>query len=97
MKIEHEFINTVEEGAEETHSQVQYSPLMQEFYLVSAIAKFLTCLLCFLDQVKQMHLVAPLDTHFSILYSILLEHISEDVEFKASNVNIYVGFCFSIC
>ncbi|XP_077227361.1 DEAD-box ATP-dependent RNA helicase 31-like [Tasmannia lanceolata] len=53
LKRDHEFINTVEEGSEETHSQV-----------------------------TQMHLVAPLDKHFSILYGILTEHISEDVDYK---------------
>ncbi|XP_058095976.1 DEAD-box ATP-dependent RNA helicase 31-like [Magnolia sinica] len=53
LKRDHEFINTVEEGSEETHSQV-----------------------------RQTHLVAPLDKHFSILYSILTEHISEDVDYK---------------
>lgn len=29
-----------------------------------------------------MHLVGPLDKHFSILYAILKEHISEDVDYK---------------
>ncbi|XP_077212611.1 DEAD-box ATP-dependent RNA helicase 31-like [Tasmannia lanceolata] len=53
LKRDHKFINTVEEGSEETHSQV-----------------------------TQMHLVAPLDKHFSILYGILTEHISEDVDYK---------------
>eukprot|EP00262_Sarcandra_glabra_P016261 TRINITY_DN5249_c0_g1_i1.p1 TRINITY_DN5249_c0_g1~~TRINITY_DN5249_c0_g1_i1.p1 ORF type:complete len:712 (-),score=115.67 TRINITY_DN5249_c0_g1_i1:291-2426(-) len=53
LKREHEFINTVEEGDEETHSQV-----------------------------GQMHLVAPLSNHFSILHIILTKHISEDVEYK---------------
>ncbi|KAJ0963008.1 hypothetical protein J5N97_028130 [Dioscorea zingiberensis] len=53
MKRDHEFINTVEEGSEETHSQV-----------------------------RQMQLVAPLEKHFSILYGILTEHISEDVDYK---------------
>ncbi|KAJ6826578.1 DEAD-box ATP-dependent RNA helicase 31-like [Iris pallida] len=53
MKRDHEFVNTVEEGSEETHSQV-----------------------------RQMHLVAPLEEHFSILYRILTEHISEDVDYK---------------
>ncbi|XP_043716784.1 DEAD-box ATP-dependent RNA helicase 31-like isoform X2 [Telopea speciosissima] len=53
LKRDHEFINTVEEGSEETHSQV-----------------------------RQMHLVAPLDKHFSLLYVLLKEHISEDVDYK---------------
>ncbi|XP_008789556.2 DEAD-box ATP-dependent RNA helicase 31-like [Phoenix dactylifera] len=53
MKRDLEFINTVEEGSEETHSQV-----------------------------KQMHLVAPLEKHFSILYGILTDHISENVDYK---------------
>ncbi|XP_020089462.1 DEAD-box ATP-dependent RNA helicase 31-like [Ananas comosus] len=53
MKRDLEFINTVEEGSEETHSQV-----------------------------KQMHLVAPLEKHFSMLYGILTDHISENVDYK---------------
>ncbi|KAJ8621714.1 hypothetical protein MRB53_030243 [Persea americana] len=53
LKRDHEFVNTVEEGSEETHSQV-----------------------------RQMHLVTPLDDHFSVLYSILTEHIAEDVDYK---------------
>ncbi|KAJ4957295.1 hypothetical protein NE237_014078 [Protea cynaroides] len=53
LKRDHEFINTVEDGSEETHSQV-----------------------------RQMHLVAPLDKHFSLLYALLKEHISEDVDYK---------------
>ncbi|XXG89950.1 hypothetical protein AAC387_Pa12g1831 [Persea americana] len=53
LKRDHEFINTVEEGSEETHSQV-----------------------------RQMHLLAPLDKHFPVLYAILKEHISEDVDYK---------------
>lgn len=53
LKRDHEFINTVLEGSEETHSQV-----------------------------KQMHLVAPLDKHFSMLYVLLKEHISDDVDYK---------------
>ncbi|RCV21813.1 hypothetical protein SETIT_4G167800v2 [Setaria italica] len=53
MKRDLEFVNTVEEGSEETHSQV-----------------------------KQMHLVAPLDKQFSILYGLLTDHISENVDYK---------------
>ncbi|KAJ0963006.1 hypothetical protein J5N97_028128 [Dioscorea zingiberensis] len=53
LERDHDFINTVEEGSEETHSQV-----------------------------RQMQLVAPLEKHFSILYGILTEHISEDVDYK---------------
>ncbi|RWR93266.1 DEAD-box ATP-dependent RNA helicase 31-like protein isoform X1 [Cinnamomum micranthum f. kanehirae] len=53
LQKDHEFVNTVEEGSEETHSQV-----------------------------RQMHLVTPLDDHFSVLYSILTEHIAEDVDYK---------------
>ncbi|KAL0379405.1 UNVERIFIED_CONTAM: DEAD-box ATP-dependent RNA helicase 31 [Sesamum angustifolium] len=52
-KRDHEFINTVEEGSEDTHAQV-----------------------------KQMHLVAPLDKHFSLLYTLLKEHIADDVNYK---------------
>ncbi|KAE7999372.1 hypothetical protein FH972_003811 [Carpinus fangiana] len=53
LKRDHEFINTVQEGSEETHSQV-----------------------------RQMHLVAPLDKHFSLLYVLLNEHIADDVDYK---------------
>ncbi|CAL5048046.1 unnamed protein product [Urochloa decumbens] len=53
MKRDLEFVNTVEEGSEETHSQV-----------------------------KQMHLIAPLDKQFSILYGLLTDHISENVDYK---------------
>ncbi|KAJ8529277.1 hypothetical protein K7X08_036112 [Anisodus acutangulus] len=53
LKRDHEFINTVEEGSEETNAQVQ-----------------------------QMHLVSPLETHFSLLYAMLKEHIADDVNYK---------------
>ncbi|KAK4797823.1 hypothetical protein SAY86_030149 [Trapa natans] len=53
LKRDHEFINTVEEGSEETHTQV-----------------------------RQMQLVAPLNKQFSILYSILKDHIADDVNYK---------------
>ncbi|KAI3444426.1 hypothetical protein Pfo_001091 [Paulownia fortunei] len=53
LKRDHEFINTVQEGSEDTHSQV-----------------------------RQMHLVAPLDKHFSLLYTLLKEHIADDVNYK---------------
>ncbi|VFQ73203.1 unnamed protein product [Cuscuta campestris] len=53
LKRDHEFVNTVQEGSEETHAQVQ-----------------------------QMYLVAPLDKHFSFLYSMLKDHISDDPNYK---------------
>ncbi|RDX77006.1 DEAD-box ATP-dependent RNA helicase 31, partial [Mucuna pruriens] len=53
LRRDHEFINTVQEGTEETHSQV-----------------------------RQTHLVAPLDKHFSLLYVLLKEHIADDVDYK---------------
>ncbi|KAK3130530.1 hypothetical protein QOZ80_6BG0494720 [Eleusine coracana subsp. coracana] len=53
MKRDLEFVNTVQEGSEETHSQV-----------------------------KQMHLITPLDKQFSILYGLLKDHISENVDYK---------------
>ncbi|PSS03958.1 DEAD-box ATP-dependent RNA helicase [Actinidia chinensis var. chinensis] len=53
LKRDHEFIDTIGQGTEETHSQA-----------------------------GQMHLVAPLDKHFSLLYSLLKEHISDDVDYK---------------
>ncbi|CAH9126644.1 unnamed protein product [Cuscuta epithymum] len=53
LKRDHEFINTVKEGSEETHSQVQ-----------------------------QMYLVSPLDKQFPLVYSMLRDHIAEDVNYK---------------
>ncbi|CAJ1950392.1 unnamed protein product [Sphenostylis stenocarpa] len=53
LRRDHEFINTVQEGTEETHSQV-----------------------------RQMHLVAPLDKHFPFLYVLLKDHIADDVDYK---------------
>ncbi|KAK6919996.1 DEAD/DEAH box helicase domain [Dillenia turbinata] len=53
LKRDYEFINTVQEGSEETHAQV-----------------------------RQSHLVTPLDKHFSLLYVLLKEHISDDVDYK---------------
>lgn len=35
-------------------------------------------------QVKQMHLVASLDKHFALLYSILKEHIGEEADYKVA-------------
>ncbi|PNY08991.1 DEAD-box ATP-dependent RNA helicase 31-like protein [Trifolium pratense] len=35
-----------------------------------------------LTAVRQMHLIAPLDKHFSLLYVILKEHITDDVDYK---------------
>lgn len=29
-----------------------------------------------------MHIVAPLEKHFSLLYAILKEHIADDVDYK---------------
>ncbi|CAJ2662981.1 unnamed protein product [Trifolium pratense] len=53
LKRDFEYINTVQEGSEDTHAQV-----------------------------RQMHLVAPLDKHFHLLYAILKEHIADDVDYK---------------
>ncbi|KAK3026602.1 hypothetical protein RJ639_041622 [Escallonia herrerae] len=53
LKRDHEFINTVQEGSEETHSQV-----------------------------RQTHMVAPLEKQFSVLYVLLKEHIADDVDYK---------------
>ncbi|XP_022158751.1 DEAD-box ATP-dependent RNA helicase 31-like [Momordica charantia] len=53
LRRDHEFVNTIEEGSEETHAQV-----------------------------RQMHIVAPLEKHFSLLYAILKEHIADDVDYK---------------
>ncbi|CAL0307956.1 unnamed protein product [Lupinus luteus] len=53
LRRDHKYINTVQEGSEETHSRV-----------------------------GQTHLVATLDRHFSIVYTLLMEHIVDDVEYK---------------
>lgn len=53
LKREHEFINTVEEGSEETHSKV-----------------------------LQSSIVVSHERHFSLIYSILKGHISEDPDYK---------------
>ncbi|GKU96671.1 hypothetical protein SLEP1_g9883 [Rubroshorea leprosula] len=53
LKRDHEFINTVQEGSEETNTQV-----------------------------IQMHLVAPLDKHFPLLYVLLKEHSADNVDYK---------------
>ncbi|KZV21895.1 DEAD-box ATP-dependent RNA helicase 31-like [Dorcoceras hygrometricum] len=53
LKRDHEYINTVQEGTEDTHAQV-----------------------------RQMHLVAPVDNHFSLLYALLKDHIADDVNYK---------------
>uniref|UniRef100_A0A6M2EQW8 ATP-dependent RNA helicase n=1 Tax=Populus davidiana TaxID=266767 RepID=A0A6M2EQW8_9ROSI len=54
LKRDHEFINTVEEGTEDTHSKV-----------------------------RQMHVIAPLDKQFPLLYVILKDHIANDPDYKA--------------
>ncbi|KAF5733522.1 P-loop containing nucleoside triphosphate hydrolases superfamily protein [Tripterygium wilfordii] len=53
LKRDHEFINAVEEGSEDTHSQV-----------------------------RQMHMVAPLDKHFPLLYVLLKDHIADNIDYK---------------
>ncbi|MBA0617416.1 hypothetical protein Godav_026865 [Gossypium davidsonii] len=53
LRRDHEFINTVQEGTEDTHSLV-----------------------------RQVHMVAPLDMQFSLLYVLLKEHIADDVDYK---------------
>ncbi|CAI9764133.1 unnamed protein product [Fraxinus pennsylvanica] len=53
LKRDHEYINTVQEGLEETNSQV-----------------------------RQMHIAAPLGEHFSILYTLLKEHIKDYANYK---------------
>ncbi|KAI3719532.1 hypothetical protein L6452_20434 [Arctium lappa] len=53
LKRDHEYINTVREGSEETNTQVQ-----------------------------QMHLVAPLDKQFSLVYTLLKDHIADDPDYK---------------
>ncbi|KAJ4837296.1 DEAD-box ATP-dependent RNA helicase 31 [Turnera subulata] len=53
LKRDHEYIDTVKEGTEDTHSQV-----------------------------SQMHLIAPSEIHFPLLYALLKDHIAEDVDYK---------------
>ncbi|KAI7732962.1 hypothetical protein M8C21_004248, partial [Ambrosia artemisiifolia] len=53
LKRDHEYINTVEEGSEETHTQVQ-----------------------------QKHMIAPLDQQYSLLYTLLKDHIANDADYK---------------
>ncbi|KAL3838689.1 hypothetical protein ACJIZ3_023280 [Penstemon smallii] len=53
LKKDHEYVNTVQEGSEDTHAQV-----------------------------RQTHLIAPLDKHFSLLYTMLKDHIADDVNYK---------------
>ncbi|KAJ0797496.1 putative RNA helicase [Helianthus annuus] len=53
LKRDHEYINTVEEGSEETHTQVQ-----------------------------QKHMIAPLDTQFPLVYTLLKDHIASDADYK---------------
>ncbi|WCJ22398.1 DEAD-box ATP-dependent RNA helicase 31 [Euphorbia peplus] len=53
LRRDHEYINTVQEGTDETHTQV-----------------------------RQMHLVAPLDKHFPLIYAILKDHIADNVDYK---------------
>ncbi|GAB2217449.1 hypothetical protein Drorol1_Dr00000640 [Drosera rotundifolia] len=53
LKTDHEFINTVQKGSEDTHSQV-----------------------------RQMHVAAPMEKHFPLIYFMLKEHIADDVNYK---------------
>lgn len=39
-----------------------------------------------------MHIVAPLDKHFSLLYVLLKEHIADDVDYKVSTVDQTLAF-----
>ena len=39
-----------------------------------------------------MHLIAPLDKHFSILYCILKEHILEDADYKVTEILVILAF-----
>lgn len=32
-----------------------------------------------------MHLVAPLDQHFSLVYRLLKEHVADDVDYKVED------------
>ncbi|KAG8477489.1 hypothetical protein CXB51_030865 [Gossypium anomalum] len=57
LRRDHEFINTVQEGTEDTHSLVDFA-------------------------VRQVHMVAPLEKQFSLLYVLLKEHIADDVDYK---------------
>lgn len=58
------------------------------FTSISAVcsSENVTAILCNVKifQVRQMHLVVPLDKHFSLLYTLLKEHIADDVNYKVS-------------
>lgn len=43
-----------------------------------------------------MQLVAPLETHFSLLYALLKEHIADDVNYKVLylEITILIHICF---
>lgn len=41
-----------------------------------------------------MHMVAPLDKHFSVLYVLLKEHIADDVDYKVQFY--FTGLCFRL-
>lgn len=43
-----------------------------------------------------MQLVAPLETHFSLLYALLKEHIADDVNYKVLylEITIFIHICF---
>ncbi|KAJ9563392.1 hypothetical protein OSB04_008552 [Centaurea solstitialis] len=53
LKRDHEYINTVKEGSEETNTQVQ-----------------------------QKHIIVPLDKQFSLVYTLLKDHIADDPDYK---------------
>lgn len=44
-----------------------------------------------------MHLVASLDKHFPVLYSMLKDHIADDVNYKVSVLTIFLFCCKSLC
>lgn len=83
LKRDHEFINTVQEGSEETHSQVR--PCNDFIFLHDQIRILTVDVLILknmINQVRQMHLVAPLEMQFPLLYVLLKEHIANDVDYK---------------
>lgn len=82
LKRDHEYINTVEEGSEDTHAQVCRGELFL-LYLLLIYGDLILSHINFF-QVRQTHLVAPLDKHFSLLYTMLKEHIADDVKYKVS-------------
>ncbi|WZY74579.1 hypothetical protein YC2023_020963 [Brassica napus] len=79
LKQDHEFVNCVQEGSDETHQKVKVFSLSSfeksdlPITLLAMGSRFL---------VTQMYMVASLDRHFSLIYMLLKRHIAENVDYK---------------